>query len=245
MSQVRPPPSEVATRPPLAVGALVKHFQPQPQAVGHFASHCDAAQAEILAVIAAIDLAAAAAENAPFAEILFRPEGQQQGGMLVADAARNAGQEDARKDAEIEALVFLMQEAVFGRDFDISQPGMAGRVIGQRHHACQLQVGRAAIIEVDPGLARHAALRLHAIGEGIDLEMPVVRWLGIVRQIGRPRPRGAATGGQHRGREKKSAHQWAATASGAGLRRPLSAITSTIASSSTAEDSMRSRFSPP
>ena len=69
--------------------------------------------------------------------------------MLVADAAADAGQEDTWKDAEVDTVLFLVREAVFGRQLDIAKPGAPCLVIGQWQYGGQLQVGRAAIVEVD------------------------------------------------------------------------------------------------
>ena len=61
----------------------------------------------------------------------------------------------------------------------------------RQYHRRQIVVGRRAVVEVDPGGAVRSVARGCAAVEEIDLEMPIIRWLRVVRDIRRPAKRRA------------------------------------------------------
>ena len=120
--------------------------------------------------------------------------------MLLADVRRNARQKDPGKYRHIEAKALLRQEAIFCGEFNVAETAQrrAGicKVVCDRQRGGELQVRCPAVIEVDTSLAVDAVSRRHAIGERVNLEVPVVGGFGIIGQIGR-----ACLGGETRYRQ--------------------------------------------
>jgi hypothetical protein len=170
------------------VSALVEDFHAQRQTIYHFARQDRATQAKIPRCAAAVQDTPASAKSRPSAKIALRPNRNQQRRMVVTYAGRSAWQKYARKNADIETTTVLVQETIFRGQFDIAEAGAASFVVGERHNRCELQVGGAAIVEIDTRLARRSLPKAGAQSEGIDLEMPIFGRFRIVRDIRRPCP---------------------------------------------------------
>lgn len=90
--------------------------------------------------------------------------------MAIAHVARHTRQKHAGKHAgkhaHIPSEIFLMQEAVFCRQFDIpdarDRDAHRGIGIGDGQNSGELQILRAAVIEIDAGLAARSIARIGA-----------------------------------------------------------------------------------
>src|SRR6185437_8673289 len=155
-------------------------------------------QAKILRAEAA-DHATAATEGGPAAApILLHPDWQQEPGTAVADGIGTARKKHARKEADVKAKRILMQKAVLRRQLDVGHADagwIAGRIVeAGRKHGGHLEIRGRTVIEIDAGHAARSASRRGSQIERVNLEMGIVRGLGIIRDVGRSRQSGLREG---------------------------------------------------
>ena len=100
-------------------GGLVAHLDTELKVRKHLAGQYAAGKAMVLRAVTT-DHAAPAAEDRPILPILFKPQGQENRGV-VGGAARTARHEQTREEAHVEAEAILMQEAIFRGNLDIAR----------------------------------------------------------------------------------------------------------------------------
>src|SRR4051812_40916351 len=119
------------------VGALMRDLAAQRQAARDRTRQCEAALPEVAIAGARIDRIAAAAEQRPRAEILLRPDRQEQLDSPGAEAAARAWQDRTREDCHRKARRLVIHKAIFDAKLHVANAGMDPSAAGEIDRQCR------------------------------------------------------------------------------------------------------------
>jgi hypothetical protein len=169
---------------------------------------------EVAVACARIDGEAAAAKDARSArEVLADPKREQEA-CLLTGAVRRRRKDGSREDRSRNAILLVMEEAVFDAEFYVpcaASPAFERCVReAQRKGGSQLHAFNGAVIEVEPGTFVERRPVTFSRREGVNLPVASVGRHRIVSKIWRTRYRGSRCASQSkRGHPVKGIHAWA------------------------------------